>query len=726
LTLASIAIRLKFLSLISTAIALSCWSQAQVDTHPSPIVATVDATQVNEPISKYTYGMFIEHIGNLINHSLWSEMLDDRKFYFPIDSKPDAQAAGVPNPIRQRMQYKKWRPIGPEEFVRMDATHAFVGEHSPEITLEAATPHGIQQSGLVVRKGKSYVGRIYLAGTPAAKVKVNLIWGMGTQDRQEITAPTLHSEYAKFPLRFTARSDSDDARFEIVGAGAGSFHIGAVSLMPADNLHGFRPDTIAVLRQLNSGFWRLPGGNFLSDYDWHVGIGDPDKRPPTWDYAWNAMQPNDVGMEELMEMCKLLGVEPYITVNAGLGGAESAAEEVEYINGSANTRMGALRARNGHPEPYHVKYWNVGNEPYGFWEIGWTPLRYWIIKHRDFVKAMRAVDPSITILASGAMPDEMTVTGNARMATGKVIGEFGTDADWTGGLFSKCWGTFDGVTEHWYARSGTRFDLDIGQHDPYTGGTTMPPRYGYVPVKQSLIEWARVPSNRVRVKAEEWAHYQELYPAIKDKNIFLSIDEWAYTGTPTDLKLALAYAMVLQEMFRHTGFIKMSAFTMGVSTINFNATEASFNTTGLMFKLYRDHFGTIPVEVSGNSPQPAPKWPVGGEQPATSPGSPTYPLDISAAFTADRKFLTVAVVNATEEPQSLNLSIKGIQPTGQAQVWEMTGASPDAANSLGKAPELQVTEKAMPASAETVSIPPVSISIYQFSAKPMAANSEVR
>jgi len=168
-------------------------------------VATVEATQVNEPISKYMYGMFIEHIGNLINHSLWSEMLDDRKFYFPIDSKPDAQATGVPNAIRQRMQYKKWRPIGPDEFVRMDATHAFVGEHSPEIKLEAATPHGIQQSGLVVRKGKSYVGRIYLAGTPAAKVKVNLVWGTGTQDRQEITAPNLHSEYARFTMKFTAQ-----------------------------------------------------------------------------------------------------------------------------------------------------------------------------------------------------------------------------------------------------------------------------------------------------------------------------------------------------------------------------------------------------------------------------------------------------------------------------------------------------------------------------------------
>ena len=724
LTLGSITTNLRIFGLMSTAIVLSSWAQAQVDPHPSPIVATVDAREIKEPISKYMYGMFIEHIGNLINHSLWSEMLDDRKFYFAIDSKPEGQPAGPPNPNRQRMQYKKWRPVGPDEFISMDAKHAFLGEHSPEIKLEAAAAHGIQQSGLAVRREKSYVGRVYLAGTPGARVKLRLVWGTGPQDRQEITAPTLHSEFVKLPLKFTAHADSDDARLEIVGTGSGSFHVGTISLMPADNLHGFRPDTIALLRELNSGFWRLPGGNFLSDHDWHVTIGDPDKRPPTWDYAWNAMQPNDVGMDELMELCKLLGVEPYITVNAGLGGAESAAEEVEYVNGATSTRMGALRARNGHPEPYHVRYWNVGNEPYGFWEIGWTPLRYWVIKHRDFVKAMRAVDPSITILASGAMPDEMTVTGNARMATGKVIGEFGTDADWTGGLFSKCWGTFDGVTEHWYARSGTRFDLDIGQHDPYTGGTTMPPRYGYVPVKQSLIEWARVPSNRVRIKAEEWAQYEKLFPAIKDKKIFLSIDEWAYTGTPTDLKLALSYAMVLQEMFRHTDSIKMSAFTMGVSTINFNAIESSFNTTGLMFKLYRDHFGTVPVEVSGNSSQPAPKWPVGGEQPATSPGSPTYPLDISAAFTTDRKFLTVAIVNPTPEPQSLKLDLEGVQLAGGTQMWQMTGPSPDAANLLDKQPEVVVTEKALSSVPETISIAPASITVYRIaSASVVAARS---
>jgi hypothetical protein len=93
-------------------------------------------------------------------------MLDDRKFYFEINSKPEPQPAGGSNPMRERMRYKKWRPVGPDEFVTMDSAHAFVGEHSPEIKLEGATAHGIEQSGLALRKGKAYVGRIILMGTP--------------------------------------------------------------------------------------------------------------------------------------------------------------------------------------------------------------------------------------------------------------------------------------------------------------------------------------------------------------------------------------------------------------------------------------------------------------------------------------------------------------------------------------------------------------------------------
>lgn len=241
--------------------------------------------------------------------------------------------------------------------------------------------------------------------------------GRGPQERQTVAIRKVTNGYVKYPLQFTSGADTHAGRIEIVGRGTGSFHVGAVSLMPADNVEGFRPDTTRLLRELNSGMYRLPGGNFISGYDWRNTIGDPDMRPPIWDYAWNAAQPNDVGVDELMTLCKLLNVDPYISVNAGLGDDHSAADLVEYVNGAVDTPMGALRAKNGHPNPYHVKYWNVGNEVYGFWQIGHTALKYYTMKHNDFARAMRKVDPSITILASGAMPDEMTVTSNSRMVT---------------------------------------------------------------------------------------------------------------------------------------------------------------------------------------------------------------------------------------------------------------------------------------------------------------------
>jgi alpha-N-arabinofuranosidase len=691
---------------------------AQEAKPPASVTATIEADQLKDPISKYDYGMFIEHIGNLINHGLWSEMLDDRKFYFPIKSADPSEAAQPgQSPQRLRMQSRKWHPVGPDQYVTMDKERPYVGEQSPQIKLEGATPHGIEQSGLALKKSKLYVGRIVLAATPGAKVKINLVWGAGAGERQTVTISNAHASFATFHFKFTAQADTTAARFEIVGAGSGSFSVGAVSLMPADNLQGFRPEVIGLLRQLNSGFWRMPGGNYISNYDWRDAIGDPDKRPTTWDHAWNAAQPNDVGIDELMVFCKLINVEPYVTVNAGLGDDHSAAELVEYANGSVQTRMGALRAHNGHPQPYHIKYWNIGNEPYGFWQIGFTPLRYWVIKHNLFAKAMRKADPSITILASGAMPDETTVNGISRMLTGKVQTEYGSEADWTGGVMANCWGNFDGVTEHFYARSGTRFDLSVSEHDNYHGGTRMPPRYGYVPVEQSLLEWARVPSNRLRIKAEEWQDYRRRFPAIDEKKIFLSLDEWAYTGTPINLKLALSYAMVMQEMFRHTEFLKMSAFTMGVSTLDSNATDAIFNTNGLMFKLYRDHFGSLPVAVTGNSPQPPPKWPVGGEQPRVNAGSPTYPLDVVAAYTADRKFLTIAVVNATEEAQSLNLDMQGARVTGKSQAWELTGPNVDAANVLGKIPQVRIMEKSLSDVPKTLTVDPISVNIYKFPAQ---------
>jgi alpha-L-arabinofuranosidase len=312
------------------------------------VAVNVDVSQRAVPVSKYVFGMFIEHIGKTTYGPLWAEMLDDRKFYFPItatDPPIAGRQGGFPG-----MQLHKWRPVGGDAVVTMDKENAFVGDQSPRVSLDSSAPHGIRQSGLALVNGKEYTGRIFLRGTSGSKVTVSLIWGTGENDRQSIALTALGSEYKRFPLKFTAKADSEDAAFEISGTGTGDFHIGTVSLMPADNIHGSRPDSIALLRQINSGLWRF-GGNYTSNYTWYNAIGDPDKRPPEWDHAWNQMQTNDLGMDEFAEFCKLIGVEPYISVNAGLRDAHSAAEQVEYMNGAASTHMGSLRAETAQLDP---------------------------------------------------------------------------------------------------------------------------------------------------------------------------------------------------------------------------------------------------------------------------------------------------------------------------------------------------------------------------------------
>ena len=665
-----------------------------------PVAATIDTSKTSAPISKYIYGQFLEHIGGIVNNNIWAEMLDDRKFYYPINSHPPAEPSG---PAWRRVTLCHWTPIGADEFVTMDTDHPYTGDHTPRVKLSSSEAQGIQQAGLAVRKGKSYTGRVVLAGTSGTTVKVSLIWGNAAGDRQTVIISKVGSEYRKFPLTFQAQGDSDDARLEIVGpgSGSGSFHVGAVSLMPADDVQGFRAEVIAALKQLHSGVYRWPGGNFVSGHEWRDAIGDPDKRPPIMDPVWHAVQPNDVGTDEFMTLCRLLDVEPYVTVNGGFGDEWSAAQLVEYANGAVTTPMGRLRAANGHPEPYHVKFWGVGNEPWGEWQLGFMPVAQWELKHNMFAKAMRAVDPTIKLIAAGAMPDAMTGSKQAKRLNGQIVPDYLSPADWSGNLLAHCLDNMDLLSEHFYSTSGQRTDLEKGEKV-----STGP---------QTLIEWERAPATQVRVKYEHYQEYLKRIPELRAKPVPIAIDEWAYMGGGRDsYKVVPAYAWAFHEMFRHSDLYQLGAFTFATAMISEDRTDAVLSPIGLLFKMYRDHFGTIPVEVSGDSPQPKPIYPAGGDQPAVNPGSDTYPLDVSAALSEDRKTLTVAVLNPSDSKQNMKLAAKGVNLASAGHLWQMAPSSVDAVVAVGKKPEVSVEEHALGAIPDTIEVPPFSVNIYSF------------
>jgi alpha-N-arabinofuranosidase len=670
---------------------------------PALPTANIDASKEGTPISPYLYGQFIEHAGDIIYRALWSEMLDDRKFYYAVVPKPPEETNAPPRGQggfgggrRRGVGPGRWNPVGPVESVVMDTNAPFVGDHTPVIKLAGSEPRGIRQTGVNLVKGATYNGRIQLAGDTKAKVALNLVWGTnGATARQTVTLGKLGAKYKSVTFSFKAE-DSGPAQFEIVGTGTGSFRVGAVSLMPADNLHGFKPDAIAALKSFRAGVYRFPGGNFVSAHEWRDAIGDPDKRPPTWDPVRRGFQPNDIGTDEFMTLCKLLDVEPYITVNAGTGDAQSAAQYVEYANGAVSTPMGKLRAANGHPEPYQVKFWGIGNEAWGnTYQYGAMRPDQFAFKHNLFAKAMRKVDPTITLLASGAMPDTMIGSKESLSFGTNLVPAYFSPADWTGTLLSNCFNNFDWISEHYYNYGNTHFSLAAARQVPNDPN-------------EPITDWMRRGANHVRIKYEHYQDYERLLPQLAAYPKPLAISEWAYTGGKYPSHPATAW--ILQEMFRHSDLIQMANYTFGTSLLARDGTNVTLNANGLVFKIYSDHFGRIPVAIAGNSPQPKPTEPFGGEQPAVNAGSDTFPLDVVAAWTSDRRALTVAVLNPTDVEQALKLNVSGAKLSDAGTLWQLASVEPDGRNpSISRSP--------MSPLPEVLKLPRFSVNIYELPAR---------
>ena len=683
------------------------------------VTATIDATHTAQPITKWIFGGFMEPATTRV----WAEMLTDRKFFNEINSKPQ------PAPQRRsffRGPQPRWIPVGADEFVAMDRKNAFVGDWSPLIRLEANEPHGIRESGFPVRAGRAYTGRIVLAGTPGTTVNLSLSWGPGANDRQTVSIRVRSAEYVKYPLKFTAKADTTQGAFEIAATGSGSFHIGAVSLMPADNVSGFKAEMIRKLKEQGIEIARWPGGNFVSAYDWRDGIGNADKRPPRRELAWGMLESNDMGIDDFMTFCRLLGAEPYIAVNSGLGDAHSAAEEVEYVNGSATTRLGKWRVSNGHAAPYGVKIWGIGNEMYGPWQWGYMANNYYAEKHNMFVRAMRQIDPTIKAIASGATPEELSWTyiENRQFSTfperervdDKVPFAFGSKYDWTGGLLAHSADYIDYLGEHFYGYPDWAIDVETQQ---------------FVPSNDAQADKVRRMANRVEFKFEAWDEYVKRMPSLKDKGIKFAFDEWSprshtapsANGAPAAVNPMLnpiTEALVYHEFFRHSDKVGLAVATggMGMVAVDAYGDPIGLRLDGLVMKVLHDHFaGALPVTVGGSSPQRDIKGTVAVDKGARPSGSPTYPLDVFAALSADRKKLVISVVNPTESAQDCQLQLVGIEARGSARLWQLTAPAGTAVTPVqgpfGFGPPATMAESMLPQAPASLTVPASSISVFE-------------
>ncbi|MDI6845800.1 MAG: alpha-L-arabinofuranosidase C-terminal domain-containing protein [Candidatus Saccharicenans sp.] len=596
--------------------------------------ATIQADRKLTPVSEYIYGQFIEHLGRCIYQGIWAEMLEDRKFYLPVGSAESP-----------------WKVAGKPHSLHMNPLLVYAGVPVPEIRLRGdGTEGGIYQAEIALQSGRKYTGRVVIAGDPGVlPVEVRLVWGEGESSREVFRIDEISPDYRKYYFNFTAGASTDNGRLEIVSRGREAFRVAAVSLMPADNLEGFRPEVIKLLRELNAPVYRWPGGNFVSGYNWKDGIGDPDRRPPRKNPAWQGIEHNDVGIHEFMTFCRLVGAEPYIAVNSGQGNETLAAEEVEYVNGAPDTPMGQWRAQNGHPGPFNCRFWSVGNEMYGDWQLGHMPLKDYVKRHNRFVEAMKARDPNIVIIAVGA------------------VGE------WSRGMLEACADHMDLISEHFYVQE-----------------------------RPGLLSHVYQVPRAIRRIAEAHRQYRRTIPQLRGKDIRIALDEWNYwygpyiygeLGTQYFLKDALGIAAGLHEYYRQADIIYMANYAQTVNVIGAiktSKTEAVFDTTGLVLKLYRNEFGTVPVRITG---QPE-------------------PLDLMAAWKADGRTLTLAVVNPTGERQNLSLKINGFKLNRVEKIFRITGPHEKACNVPGKKSEVEIFTVDESFHPEKLTLPPLSVTVY--------------
>jgi len=621
---------------------------------------TVRTKEENAPISPYVYGQFIEHLGRCIYGGIWAEMLEDRKFFFPVDGNREGwgmhqgnetswEGDGKPYEI---LEASPWQIIGPPEGVFMSRENPFCGEQDCAVILDKEGGlRGIAHPRLEVIAGNTYEGYVYLRceGT-VDQAEAVLQWGPDTGQEAACPLEGITGEFRRFPFQLTAGGSDTHARLAFRFSGKGRIFIAAPSLMPDNHVDGFRPDTLALMRKLDAPIYRWPGGNFVSGYNWRDGIGDKNKRPPRKNPAWTGIEHNDVGIHEFMRLCELIHTEPFIALNTGLGDIESAVAEVAYITGSANSEEGKKRAANGRKEPWKAVWWAVGNEMYGFWQLGHMPLEEYVKKHNAVVDAIRHVSPEA-----------------------KCVG-VGNAGPWSETMLARCSNHMELISEHLYWQQ-----------------------------VDNVVDHTWLAINDVERLANDHRRYRETIAGLKEKDVRIAFDEWNYwygpnqngeLGVRYQMRDALGISGALHAMFRNSDLFFMANYAQTVNVlgaIKTTRTRAFLESTGQALVLYRHHFGTLPVPVQHE---------LGG-------------VDIAAAWAADHSALTVAVINANDADIRFQLNLKGLRLPESIRGWQIQNDNPDSLNEADTPDTICIKEVQVPAENSSISVPRYSVTLLR-------------
>jgi alpha-L-arabinofuranosidase len=349
-------------------------------------------------INPMLFGNFIELLDDLVP-GMWAEMLNDRGFEGVVPPAKWVYYDGSPTFCdREWDNGADWT---------LETAGTFNGPRCARINGRDDRPASLTQSGLAVKRGATYrfTGFLRASGPVRAQVLLKSLRPDGRFDElasADLTVPT--ENWSKMSAELRASGSSERAVFELRVDGKGTVWADKLSLVPADNVTGWRKDVVDAIRDAHPALIRW-GGSAVDPggYRWKNGIGDRDRRVPFANANWGRIDSNDVGIDEFCQFCALVGAEPLVCVSFS-DGAQSAADLVQYCNGGAGTEWGERRRANGHPAPYRVKYWQLGNEISGDDEA-------YIKKCREYIRVMKRADAAVAVVSSFPSQKVLDVLG---------------------------------------------------------------------------------------------------------------------------------------------------------------------------------------------------------------------------------------------------------------------------------------------------------------------------
>jgi len=372
--------------IVTLAPAASLTSVAEDKTAPA---ITIHNEPLNDgKVSPLLFGNFIELLDDVVP-AMWAEMLNDRSFEGILPPSPQHYFNGAPDICD--------RPWDKGATWDIDTDRPFSGARCAKLSVSAARPATLTQSSLAVKTGVNYHFTGYLRAEGAAvnvAVALKTLLPDGTwMTLASVPLPKITDAWQKVSVSMTSCGVTDRAVFALEAQGDGHLWADKLSLMPEDNVHGWRRDVVDLVKELHPPIIRW-GGSIIDpgEYRWKNAVGDRDQRLSFQDKVWGRLDSNDVGIDEFCQFCEAVGAESLICTSLS-DGAESAGELVQYCNGDAVSAWGSKRAANGHPEPYRVKYWQVGNEIAG-------DRADYLEQIENFIHAIKQADSAAQVMSS--------------------------------------------------------------------------------------------------------------------------------------------------------------------------------------------------------------------------------------------------------------------------------------------------------------------------------------